>query len=274
MIDDNLDEIYNMGIDLGQEGKIEDAISCFDEILNKLETSLENNDCECDSTDTELIADIWFNKGILYTRVNKLTEALRCYNIANKLDPMNSKILVNKGVILSKMEDFNGAIQCYNEALLIDPQDSNAWFNKGNLLKKQMKLKEALICYKNALLIDPRPEIWYSTSLILEKMGQYENALFCNDNALNLAPNNPKLWSSKASILTKIDKNIESIEAYDIALSIKIEPNTLYDKGMVLFKINRPDEALECFDIILELDPNNSKAISAKKIAKKLLNKI
>ena len=105
-------------------------------------------------------------------------------------------------------------------------------------------------------------------------MERYENALFCYEKALDISPDISHIWSLKGSLLNKLNKNSDAIEAFDVALSIKIEPDTLYNKGMTYFKINKPDDALECFEIILEIDPNNSKAISARKIAKKLLNKL
>ncbi|HID26577.1 MAG TPA: tetratricopeptide repeat protein, partial [Methanosarcinales archaeon] len=61
----------------------------------------------------------------------------------------------NKGNALINLDRIEDAIECYNKALELNEKDIIAWNNKGNALNLLGKKEQAIECYKKALKIDP-----------------------------------------------------------------------------------------------------------------------
>ena len=53
----------------------------------------------------------------------------------------------NKGRSLAQLERLEEAIECYNVAIRLNPENSNAWLNKGNALAKLGQQEEAIECF-------------------------------------------------------------------------------------------------------------------------------
>jgi tetratricopeptide (TPR) repeat protein len=83
-----------------------------------------------------------------------------------------------KGVALEKLNKLEDAIKCYNKAIDLNPNYPISFFNKGNLLRKQNKLEDALVCYDKA--IDQDPNFVYALNfkgLTLTDLKKYEEAI-------------------------------------------------------------------------------------------------
>ena len=68
---DNKKDIFKEGYDLYKLGKFEEAIKCYDEVLN------------IDPKDIDALN----NKGIALGKLGKLDEAIKCYDKASKINP-------------------------------------------------------------------------------------------------------------------------------------------------------------------------------------------
>lgn len=74
------------------------------------------------------------------------------------------------------------------------------------------------------------------------------------ENAIQVDPENPKAWYNKASVLHRLGKNKEAVEAIDRA--IQIDPkysNAWSKKGKILKQMGRYQEADEAFAKAKEL---------------------
>jgi len=154
------------GIFLASQGKYEEALKCFDEILK---TSPAD-------------ADAWCNRGLTLKLWGKYEEAIECYDKALNIAPRNLTAFCNKSAVLDQQGKHEEAIELCDRALEIHPKSADLWNNKGLALRHQGKNEEAIRCYDKALEIDPLyPLAWKNKVAALEASGKSEESKTCND---------------------------------------------------------------------------------------------
>jgi len=87
---DDADELFDLGVRLGEKGDFKGAIEAF----NK---GLEINP-------KETVA--WVNLGLIYGQKGDLKTEMECYANALKLDPNNMQVWVNLGVVMEELDNF------------------------------------------------------------------------------------------------------------------------------------------------------------------------
>jgi hypothetical protein len=68
----------------------------------------------------------WNNRGVVFTKMGKYNEALKCFDNALKINPGVSNIWLNRGIALVKMYEFDEAMDCFDRALQLDPNNVSA----------------------------------------------------------------------------------------------------------------------------------------------------
>lgn len=119
------DEWNKKGLDFINQGKYEDAIKCFNKVLDS------------DSRNVKA----WNNKGIVLTKLDKNEEALKCYDRSLEIDPDYFNTWYNKAIMLKNLGKNKEAIKCYDKALDIDPSHELAKKGRKEALKLSSKVK-------------------------------------------------------------------------------------------------------------------------------------
>lgn len=127
-------DYYNEGLSLYDQGKLQQAITKFENAL------------EIDPNYKEA----WVYKGLALDDLERYSEALICYDKAIALDPNYIVPWYNKGIILGNQGNYEGAITCFDKIIAINPNDAEAWNNKGTALELLGRLTEAQACYQKA----------------------------------------------------------------------------------------------------------------------------
>ncbi len=246
-----IDALNKKGKALGKLGKHKEAFQCFDEVI-KIDPKSSY---------------AWYGKGVSLNFLNKSEEALKCYDRAIKIEPTYSNAWNNKGVILRELKKYEEAIQCFDEVIKIDPKFINAWFNKGISLGKLEKYEEAIQCFDKVIKIDLKyADAWNEKGIYLTLLGQYKEALKSYDKAIKIDPTCSNAWNNKGVILRELKKYEEAIQCFDEAL--EIEPNFVgvwCNKGDSLAALKKYEEAIQCYDKALDIDTNFVRAENGKK---------
>ena len=87
--------------------------------------------------------------------MNSFQKALYCYNKALELSPENSEYLTLKGNNLKRMNKLGDAVACYDKAIRIDAKYAPAYFFKSQILFEQKEYEAALIAINKACEIKP-----------------------------------------------------------------------------------------------------------------------
>lgn len=62
---------------------------------------------------------------------------------------------MNKANILLELNKMKDALDCYNKVIELDSNNSEAFLNKGFVLINLQREQEAFICFENAIRINP-----------------------------------------------------------------------------------------------------------------------
>lgn len=87
-------------------------------------------------------------------------------------------------------------------------------------------------------------------AIAYRQLGEYERALTDINTAILLNPSQALHYSSKATILTKLHKQLEAIEELDKAIAIEPLVEYVVNKVVILKKLNRFKDALEAIENI------------------------
>ena len=245
-------EWSNKGISLGNLGRYDESVRCFDRML------------EIDPRQ----ANAWYNKGHSLGNLGRYDESVRYFDRALAIDPRHAGAWYSKGISLSRLSRHDEAVRCHDMALEIDPWDARAWNGKGASLYDLGRRDEALRCYDRALAIDSRlAHAWNNKGVSLAELGRYDEAVRCYEMALEINPQEAGAWSNKGTSLEKLGRFDESVRCFDRML--EIDPRhagAWYSKGISLSRLSRHDEAVRCYDMELEINPRLANAWNNKGI--------
>ncbi|CAD5956244.1 putative UDP-N-acetylglucosamine--peptide N-acetylglucosaminyltransferase SPINDLY [Planktothrix tepida] len=155
------------------EGHLETAIQHYDEAL-KLKPDL---------------AEVWNNRGVALTRLQRYHEAIVSYERAIQLRGHYADAWNNRGVALGKLNHYDAAILSYQRAIELKQNYMDAWNNCGFALAKVKKYDEAISSYNQAAKIRPDfYRIWYNKARCYALQGKVELALENLKRAIRLNP--------------------------------------------------------------------------------------
>lgn len=102
-------------------------------------------------------AAILLGKGQALLNLDKVEEALKCFDRAVVLDPGNAESFLKLGMALEKLHKMDDAIKNYDRAIAADSAMTQAYLYKGAACNRLQRFREALDCYEKALKMAPKP---------------------------------------------------------------------------------------------------------------------
>ena len=94
---------------------------------------------------------VLFAKGQSLLNLDKIEEAVACFDQILALDPKHTETLVKKGEALERLRRAEEAVLCYDAAITADASMTIAYLHKGGLFNRMERYEEALKCYEQAL---------------------------------------------------------------------------------------------------------------------------
>lgn len=164
-----LDDALKQAIDQAKQGdrlflenQLEQAVQRYEEALN-LKPDL---------------AEVWNNRGVALTRLQRYQEAIASYERAIQLRDDYADAWNNRGVALGKLNHYDAAILSYERAIDLKPNYMDAWNNRGFAMAKIQNYGDAISSYNQAAKIRPDfYRIWYNKARCYAVQGQTELAI-------------------------------------------------------------------------------------------------
>ena len=72
-----------------------------------------------------------FHLGLMYHRLNKFQEALRCFSKVLERINNDKTVYIARGVVYQDMGNHQLAIKDFNEAIIIDPDLAEGYYRRG-----------------------------------------------------------------------------------------------------------------------------------------------
>ena len=161
-----------------------------------------------------------YNLGNLYSREDKLAEAVRQYEAALSAEPSYAEAHNNLGAVLLRQGRFDEAVAHYSAAARLKPEYLY-YFNLANALVDAGKPAEAVPNYQQALRLNPGSGAAHrNLGLALQAQGQNEAAMAEFRAALELQPDDEGAEYQLANRLAEAGRLEEAIARYQAALRL------------------------------------------------------
>ena len=240
---------YNLGVVLGQEGRIDDAIGQYEQALR----------IEPDNAQTHC------NLGIALRQEGKVDDAIGQYEQALRIEPGFAEAHYNLGIALRQEGKIDDAIGQYEQALRIKPDYADAHNNLGTALRQAGKIDDATEQYEQALRIDPDfADAHYNLGTVLGRAGRIPEAIEHLQQALRIEPDLAEAHCNLGIALGRVGKIDDAIGQYEQALRIKPDyADAHYNLGNALEHAGRVPEAIQHYEQALKLRPDLAPARNA-----------
>jgi tetratricopeptide (TPR) repeat protein len=187
------DKNLSRGIDLFTEGKYDDAIKCFEKVIEKFPENIEGH----------------YNLGLSYLRKGDVNQAIASFEKAAELNPEAMPIFLALGEAYFNKGENEKALENYQQAIKIDPENPKAHYNLAMVYYKLNQTEEALLEFDNCIELAPENSTArYQAGLASIKHGDFERAIAYFESFLKLEPNAPETNQVKA-IIEELKKNIK-----------------------------------------------------------------
>ncbi|KAL0486219.1 Bardet-Biedl syndrome 4 protein [Acrasis kona] len=240
--------IYVKALILRQKGKIQDSLSLFQAtvMLNS------NNPANLKQV------------GRSYFLLGRVSEAIECFDEAQKLSPEDWEIWFNKGLCFGSAKQYDVAEDCLIRSNSIQRHDAT-YIELGKIYIQQEKFREAIDIYIEALDYSPEnSELLTTVGLLYLRVGDNFKAFEYLGNSLTHDPKNPKIPPdliiqtilATGSIIQDHSENDVALSKYRIAAVHTPNSAQLWNNiGMCFFgKVNYV-AAIACLKRALYLAP-------------------
>ena len=170
MTDPKIDSILDEANRLFLQGKLKEAISYYDKILEE-----NPNHLGCLN-----------NKGYALSKLKDYDSALDCYDSALKLDPEDIPVQVNKISSLRKEGELAGALSLCDKILENNSNYNIALYHKERILLSMKKFHDSILCCDKILETYPNNgDVLFDKACNLIKLSQTEKALDSLENSIS-----------------------------------------------------------------------------------------
>jgi tetratricopeptide (TPR) repeat protein len=236
----------NLGNRLAQSGRIQEAIAHYEQALRIKPDYVEAHN----------------NLGVVLNGQGKVPQAIAHYEQALRIEPDSAEVHNNLGVALSHVGRVQDAIAHFEQALRCKPDSAEAFNILGNALLRTGKTKEAITHFEQALRIKPTyAEAHNDLGNALLRSGRIQDAINEYGQAVRLKPGFAEGHYNLANALIQTGQIQGAIEHYEAML--RIEPGSApahNNLGAALFQVGRVQDAIWHFEEALRLKPDDAEA--------------
>jgi tetratricopeptide (TPR) repeat protein len=234
-------QLFDLGLELEQQGKFEQALACYDSAL-----ALDPGFVEALN-----------NRGVVLEAINRLEEALASYDRGLALEPDLIPVIRNRGNVINALGRTDEALANYDRALALDPDDADTLNGRGNVLKQMHRIGEAEAMFRRAILCNPdSAEAHCNLGSVLIDLGKSEQAEAVLRRALALRPDFAVALHNLGTALIRLDRSDEAEVV--IRRAVALNPDLAgahHNLGVALMELGRLTEAREAAERAVALAP-------------------
>lgn len=203
-------------------------------------------------------ADIHYNLGQAYTKIDRLDLAITEYEQAILRQPDFFKAYNNLGIIYKDKGEIDKALSAYMTAIDLKPDYAKAYANLGALYDAIGKNDDALKAYQKAAQIDSSlTGVFVNIGVAYEKMGRLLNAVTAYQKAIKIDRESGEAYYNLGYIYLRTSREQQAIPLFLKAIEIfPGKPLPYYNCGMAYMGIGEQQKAANMFRKAVEVDPS------------------
>jgi len=190
----------------------------------------------------EIVCSCWTN--IFASTPNTPgTQRCRAFLHSHKLH-----VLV-RGLLILALAPFPSA-QALNQKL----EDAKQHYLRSHKLSEQGNVEQALDDAKQSVILDPTVSEYHywKAHLLYNCEEDDQTALSEINRACSMSPGNSGYWNQKASILRRLNRLPEALEAVDVSVKLKTSKISLLTKADILAAMGQLQNAEDCLTAAIE----------------------
>ncbi|XP_078601975.1 uncharacterized protein LOC144876496 isoform X1 [Branchiostoma floridae x Branchiostoma japonicum] len=195
------------------------------------------------------------HRGILYTDMERWTDAISDFEHALKLDRNLACAHVNLGLIfLHQLENYFKAIGRFTQAIKTDPTYIRAYICRSEAYHKIHKRKQALLDITRAIHLRPDVQHYYMRrGQLLLQMKNLELASFCVRHASELKDGLGASSTQQAVVQSFLKQHDKAVETMAQACRVKPSPQMYTLLGKTQMKAKQFEEAVGTYKRAIQL---------------------
>jgi tetratricopeptide (TPR) repeat protein len=212
-------------------GRYDEAIDLSDKALqNKLSSSLLSN--------------AYMTRGNAYSSKGDWDRALRDYDEAIKIQPINYDALTNRGNAYARKGQRDKSTQDYNEAIRLNPKLFQAYCNRALNFLDVGDPERALADLNESIRLNPKfAEAYSRRSVVLLRLKRNDDALADADTAVTLTPDNPEAYFYRGRLRSSRNEYPQARADYERVLERARNPQSGVWNAIAWFLATCPDQA-------------------------------
>lgn len=201
-------------------------------------------------------------EGLILVNLDKIDDAIICFDESIKSNPTFSEGLYNAGTILISKKKFQEAEKYLKRAVSIDNQYFEAYFNLSLVYKELNKLDEAINILEKCLIISPNAfEVYNNIGNIFFIKNKFSDAIYNFKKCIDLNPEFVEAYNNLGLVYLKLNNINEAILNFNKVLALKFDHKEAnFNLGLVYEKLRKFDQAAFFFNLAINFDKNFLKA--------------
>jgi tetratricopeptide (TPR) repeat protein len=202
----------------------------------------------------------WGNFGALLQGMNRLQEALACYDRSLALNP-SAEILSNYAVVLSQLGRIEEALERARASLAIRSDLPEPHFNFGHIMHQLGRVDEAMAAYHRAIELRPTyADALCNLGSLYNSAGKPDQAIELYQRAIAAKPGAAEAYSNMANAMQSKDILEETIPLYQKAISLRPDYAEAYSNlGVTLTLMGRYADAVAYYERAIAARPDFAK---------------
>jgi tetratricopeptide (TPR) repeat protein len=198
---------------------------------------------------------VYYDLAYCYERLNDLDQSIAYYHKYLDEDPFSEHVWYNLGIVYNKKDDSEKALEAYDFAIAVDDSYSSAYFNKANTLSLLERYSEAISVYEEFLEIEPDNAAAYCyTGECYERLDEYNMATVHYLKSLALDSKFADAWFGLGLVKSQLGDHEDAIEHMEKALSFdKDNTEYLFAMASSFASLQKYDRAVDIFKQLVRL---------------------
>ncbi|HTS18874.1 MAG TPA: tetratricopeptide repeat protein [Verrucomicrobiae bacterium] len=242
----NARALYNLGVVLIQQGRLEDGLQQYERAL-KIKPDY---------------AEVHYNMGAALAQAGRVAEAIQHYRQALRIRPDFADARSNLGIALAGLGRLQEAIDEYEQALRTDPDHAEAHYNLALALMQKGEVRAAISHYEQALQIKPDfAEAHNNLGNAMLRAGMIQDAIGQYEQALRINPRYAEAHNNLGLALIQLGGRQEAIRHWRSALRINPDyADAHFNLGVALEQEGSMQDAISEYEQAVRLKPDFAQA--------------
>jgi tetratricopeptide (TPR) repeat protein len=226
------------GAELLDAARMAEMAGRYDEAIDLCDKALQNK------LAPSFLSNAYMTRGNGYSGKGDWDRALRDYDEAVKIQPINYDALTNRGNAYARKGQRDKSTQDYNEAIRLNPKLFQAYCNRALNFLNAGDLDRALADLNESIRLNPKfAEAYSRRSVVLMRLKRQDDALADVDTAVTLMPDNPEAYFFRGRLRFARNEYSQARADFERVLERTRDPQSRVLNAVAWFFATCPDES-------------------------------